>query len=491
MINFNKEEFRERNYTSPQSGKKKKIKIAIWLSLFFIVTFVIFSGQAMISNKNKTESWVYKVPIIGQLKRLAESAGKDLKGENRDRINILLLGVGGKNHDGAWLTDTIILASIQPSTKRVSLLSIPRDMSVPIEGMGWRKINNVSSYAETANPGSGGLATSQAVSDVLDMPIDYYVRLDFEGFKNIIDDLGGIEVNVENTLEDYQYPILGMEDAEPYKSRFEHLYIEKGMQKMDGELALKYVRSRHASGIEGTDFARARRQQRVLESAKDKFLSKNTIFNPGIITDILSELENHVSTNLQIWEILKLWDLVKNVDKNEIINKVLDNSPSGLLVDTTGIDGAYLLTPRSGDFSEIQYLAKNIFSDAPAENKVAIKAEKAKVEVRNGTWINGLASRKAMDIEKYGFEVIRVGNSSRQNFEKSVIYDLSFGEKKDSLEILKEKIGANVTTELPDWLKEDIAKEAATQNDYEQPNFILILGQDADTTESGMQNPER
>ena len=487
MINLNK---LENNFSPEKNSAPQKKKTITWLTVFFVLAIIAFSGKAFFT-KQKSDSWVYKVPLISDIKRLAESANNPLKGEERDRVNILLLGTGGKGHDGPNLTDTIMVASFQPSSKKVAMLSIPRDLSVPLENQGWRKINNVNAYAESANPGSGGLATSQTVSDILNIPIDYYVRVDFDGFVNIIDELGGIDVKVENNLEDYRYPILGKEEAEPFESRYEHLYIEKGEQEMDGELALKFVRSRHASGVEGTDFARARRQQLVLEAIKEKFLSKNTLFRPSIVTNIYNQLQEHVSTNLQIWEILKLWDMFKDTPRENIINKVLDNSPSGLLVDSAGIDGAYLLLPRNGDFTEVQYLAQNIFSNqTTAETKPKNTTEKATVEVRNGTWINGLANRKALDIEAYGLNVIRVGNASRQNFERTVIYDLSFGEKPKALAILKEKTDANVSAELPDWLKEDIAKASEGQTNYARPDFLIIIGQDADTNNSGTANPE-
>jgi len=479
------------NIANNQLKPKKRIgKILIYCAVFFLIGFTAFSSKVLVSEQN-SNSWIYKIPIIGQLKHLAESADKNLKGEDRDRINILLLGIGGKDHDGGNLTDTIILASIEPSTKKVSLLSIPRDMTIPMEGMGWRKINNVNAYAEAKNPGSGGMAISQALGDVLNMPIDYYVRLDFEGFVNIIDELGGIEVNVDNVLDDKSYPILGQEDAVDYYSRYETLYIPTGLQKMDGSLALKYVRSRHAYGIEGSDFARAKRQQKVIEAAKDKFLSKNTLFRPTIITNIIDQLQEHVSTNLKIWEVVKLWNLAKDVSKDNIINKVLDNSSSGLLMDTRGEDGAYLLTPRSGDFSEIQYLANNIFSDAPIQTKEKVKVEKATLDIRNGTWINGLASITAMDLERYGFDVSRVGNSSQQNYQKSVIYDLTYGEKMESLAVLKEKTGANVSFNMPQWLIDEIKTEVSGQKNPEQPDFVLVLGQDADKSSSGVDNPEQ
>jgi LCP family protein required for cell wall assembly len=356
--------------------------------------------------------------------------------------------------------------------------------------MGWRKINNVNAFAEAKNPGSGGLAISQALGDILKMPIDYYVRMDFDGFVNIIDELGGIEVYVDNTLDDKSYPILGMEDAEDYYSRYETLYIPEGWQKLDGSLALKYVRSRHAYGVEGSDFARSRRQQKVIEAAKDKFLSKNVLFRPTIITNVIDQLQEHMSTNLKIWEVIKLWNIAKDVSKDSIINKVLDNSSSGLLIDARGEDGAYILTPRSGDFSEIQYLTNNIFSDAPVQAKEKVKVEKATVDIRNGTWINGLASITAMDLEKYGFNVSRVGNCSQQNYQKSVIYDLTYGEKMESLSVLKEKTGANVSFNMPQWLIDEIKAEVADEKNPEQPDFVLVLGQDADKNSSGANNPE-
>lgn len=488
------ESFNEINeFTKKSSSKIKKIfKFFIYIIIFLIIGLIIFFSQALISSENSS-SWIYKLPIISQIKHLAESADKELKGEDRDRINIILLGMGGENHGGGYLTDTIILTSIEPSTKKVSFLSIPRDLTVPIEsknGVVWRKINNINAYAEAETSGSGGIAVCQALSDILEIPIDYFIRMDFDGFVNIINELGEIKIYVENTLEDYQYPIIGQEEAEPYESRFEHLYIEEGWQEMDGELALKYARSRHASGIEGSDFARARRQQKIIEAVKEKLLSKYIIFKPRLITNIINEVQDHLSTNLKIWEILKLWDISKEIKKDDIINKVLDNSANGLLSNIITEEGAYILTPSSGDFSEIKYLVHNIFSDVPQEEKITVKEENASVEIRNGTWLNGLASKVALDIEKYKFNVIRIGNCSRQNFQKSVIYDLTYGKKIKSLTILKEKTNANVSFELPQWLMDDIAKDLNSEKNPIQPDFILILGQDADSTNSGANNIE-
>ena len=471
--------------------RRRFIKPLLYLIALFGIIFAFFFIKNYFAPSNK-ESWVDKLPIIGTVKHLAESSDRELKGEPRDRINILLLGIGGKGHDGGQLTDTIMVGSIKPSSRQVALLSIPRDLTVPIEGSGFGKINAINAYAEQSDKGSGGIATSQAIGDLLNSPIDYYVRVDFSGFEKIIDQIGGIDVYVENTLDDYAYPILGNEDNPNYYSRYEHLYIEKGWQHMDGALALKYARSRHGAGGEGTDFARARRQQKIMEAVKDKVISAKVLLNPKSVSGIIDTVKDNIATNIKVWEIIKLWSFVKDVKSEDIINKVLDNSPSGLLVDGRGENGAYILSPRSGDFSEIQYLFSEIFGNSAHKNPSKSEGGEnsgpsARVSILNGTWVNGLGSRKALEYESIGMEVVEISNSSRHNFEKSVIYDLSFGAKREALQTLKEETGANIAPTLPDWLKEELAAKNAERK-RTQPDFIIILGTDADQNASGTDN---
>lgn len=470
-------------------GKKKSplAKILLFAFIFIMLSASAFIWRMNASSQDGNSAWYKNINFLGSLTNIVVGSDKKLKGEDLDRINILLLGMGGKNHDGAYLTDTMMLVSLQPSTKKVSMISIPRDLTIPIENMGWRKINGVNSFAESENPGSGGLATSQAVSDVFNIPIDYYVRVDFDGFINIVDQLGGLNVNVANTLDDYSYPIIGREDAYPYESRFEHLHVDTGLQKMDGSLALKFARSRHGIKGEGSDFARSRRQQEILSAVKDKVLSMNVLFKPTMIGNIVNELQEHISTNLKIWEIVKIWETFNKVKPEDIINKVLDNGPDGLLVDSISSEGAYILSPRSGDFKEIQYLIANIFNNDVTIDSTKAKSEKPTIEVYNGTWINGLATQFATDLEKNGFEILRVGNSSMKNFQKTVIYDLSFGAKVESLTVLKQKTDANISSELPQWLKDDLKKNN-TVGTPRTPDFVVVLGHLADNTASGAEN---
>ena len=450
-------------------GRRRK-KITIYV-VTILVLALVFSGKILMSSQS-ANSWLPGVNFLNKLRHLVPIGEKKLNGEENDRINILLLGMGGEGHDGAYLTDTIMLASLKPTTKQVALVSVPRDLTAPVSG--WRKINSINAYAEQANPGSGSEATTKAISELFQEPIAYYVRVDFSGFERIIDEIDGIEINVENAFDDYTYPISGREDNPDYYSRFEHLHFDAGLQKMDGVLALKYARSRHALGSEGSDFARARRQQLLLEAVKEKLLSRQTLLNPVVLGRLINEFSQDVSTNLSAWEILRLWNLFKDTNQNQIINKVLSDAPDGLLVSGKGEDGAYILTPRTGNFSEIRTSVQNIFNSAPTNTPIEIEkiTDSAKLFIANGTWITGLAGKTSQSLEQYLFKVVGTGNAVERNYERTVVYDLSAGQKNESLIILKKITGATQAFNSPDWLE-------PYKNGDNKSDFLLILGTDA------------
>ena len=135
------------------------------------------------------------------MRRLVGNGEKQLRGEERDRINILVLGEGGEGHDGPHLTDTVLFVTVKPSTTDVGILSLPRDLWIPLpEGGSW-KINAINAYAEEKQSGSGGVAARDAIGPVLGQPIDYYVRVDFSAFKTLIDDVGGVLELIEPLLQ--------------------------------------------------------------------------------------------------------------------------------------------------------------------------------------------------------------------------------------------------------------------------------------------------
>ncbi len=239
----------------------------------------------------------------------------DLKKTTNNHINILLLGIGGGNHEGPNLTDTIIFMSIDPKTKKIDLFSIPRDMWVPDLRA---KINTAYAYGEEKEKGGGLKLAKAVVKKILGQPVDYGIRIDFDGFIKAIDLVGGLDITVDNVLDDYEYPIAGKENEtcghteeelielatassqlDAFPCRYKHIHFDKGPQHMTGKSALEYVRSRHAQGYEGSDFARSRRQEKVITAFKNKVFSIETFFNPTKLLGLYGTLQDSIDTDIK------------------------------------------------------------------------------------------------------------------------------------------------------------------------------------------------
>lgn len=397
---------------------------------------------------------------INIFQNISFSVSKDklLQGEKEDRINILLLGMGGEGHPGPYLTDTMILVSLQPSTKKVAMVSIPRDLSVPMSGYGWRKINNANHFGEMEEKGTGAKAAADVVSQVLDLPIHYYVRADFSGFSKLIDEIGGIKIYVDKAFTDPQFP------TKDYG--YQTLTFQEGWQKMNGETALNYARSRHGTNGENSDFARSKRQQKVIQAIKDKTLSFATFLSYRKITALLNMYTNNITTNLEAWEIFKFYKIAKDFDSNNIVNVVLEPTNDGPLY-ATNINGAYLLLPKDMSFKQVQKMVKYVFQAAPVEKAKVI----VKLEIQNGTKIEGLAYRTSVELKSDGYKVTKIGNAQKQDYQSTLIYDLTNGQKSDELSELQTKIKAQVLKDKPEWLSVTDA----------EADFIIILGQDLPT----------
>jgi LCP family protein required for cell wall assembly len=337
-----------------------------------------------------------------------------LKGEGDGRINLLLLGIGGAGHEGANLSDTMIVASIDPRTKDVAMLSLPRDLWVPIPGYGSAKINAAHAYGERKkNAGGGPALAKETVSKLLDIPIHYYGRIDFNGFKRGIDGIGGVNVVVEKDLYDPSYPADRGSGYNPFS-------IKAGARHLNGATALKYVRCRHGSC--GNDFGRAARQQQVLLAFRDKVLSLSTLTNPAKLSGLIDLVGSSARTDMQLSEIRKLAELVKDIDPSKMTSKVLDNSPNGLLV-SGNVNGAYVERPRSGNWDEIRQYVHGIFVDG------YIKEEAAGIEIQNGTGRDGVAGAVSKMLKTYNYHVVKTSTAANQNYPKTIIYDYTGGKK--------------------------------------------------------------
>lgn len=318
-----------RRRSAKLSKMRKLILIGIGVILLLFLVKIAFE-------------FVKYIPVAYQLLFHKEI---ELKNSEDDKVNILLLGRGGGRHDGPDLTDTIILLNLDPTNNNATTISIPRDLWVKDLNA---KINTAYASGKSKQEGGGITLTKAVVQKVTGQPIDYAVVIDFDGFVKAVDLVGGLEINVENTLDDYEYPLEGKEtdtcgqpeekltelatassQLEAFPCRYKHLHVDKGLQHMDGKLALEFVRSRHATGSEGTDFARSKRQAKVINAFRDKVFSLETFLNPGKVLSLYSTLKGSIDTDIKEEEFDDFIRLAQKMKEAKINSLVIDMGDEG------------------------------------------------------------------------------------------------------------------------------------------------------------------
>ena len=423
-----------------------------WKTVFVVLGILIFLVIAWFGGNIFGN--LYKIfgggsPTLSFIRGI--TSGKVIDGEVDKRINILILGRGGAGHPGGDLTDTMILASLDTQKNQVALISIPRDLYVKYpDGQGYGRINGLYTLGErkarSANYKTGLWDTSEQKIDgptytkeflekMLNIPIHYYADIDFRGFEKLIDEVGGVTVTVEKSIYDPYFPDKKMKGYEPF-------YIKAGTQTLDGKTALKYTRSRKTT----SDFDRASRQQQVLIALKNEIAKMNVLQDGRKLYNIINILGDHVQTDMEIWEMQRLWELLKktNVDNPEL--KVLDNDGKDGILRAKTIGGASVLVPRTGDYSEIRKVVKNVFSNSSEDTEFKAKLGeeklKVKVEIWNGTSTDGLAASTQSILIKEGFKTEKIGNAPAVNYTNSQIIDYSGGRFPATLKYLQEKFQA-------------------------------------------------
>ncbi len=403
---------------------------------------------------------------------------------SKDRINILIGGIGGGNHDGAYLTDSLIFASINTKTYQLSTISIPRDLYVDLgNGYGYWKINSASALGEQKNPGKGMNFTREVIEKIVEQPIQYYVRIDFSGFKKIIDTLGGVEINVERSFIDNEFP---NDDIDLKNTGYKTVKFEKGYQIMDGQTALDYSRSRHGNNGEGSDFARSTRQQKVINAIKEKTMSLKTLMNPAKIISLMAELNRNIQTNISYKDIPVLYSLASKIDTQNSINRTLSDS-SGYVYITKTIDGASIIKPVGNNYNLIQDLVLNMFD----KNYTLSKQQESlpKIVILNGTNKVGLASRLTEQLKNtQEYKINFVGNAENRNQDTTKIYDISeFLDIKEVLnlntkvnaKIISKKLNIfNSDNEIPLTINSDIDTLNILKRNYTNADLIIVLGND-------------
>jgi LCP family protein required for cell wall assembly len=383
-----------------------------------------------------------------------------LKGEGDGRINILLLGTGGPGHEGPDLTDTIMLASVDPINHNVALLSVPRDLWVKIPGDGYQKLNAAYAYgkqqsrqkSEAGKDQDGLNLLDKTLSPILGVPIHYHSVVDFAAFKQTVDAVGGVTVNVPETLYD---PTIAWENHG-------NSYIAmKGPQTFNGAKALLYARSRETS----SDFARGQRQRLLMVAIKDKALTLGTFGNPVKVSNLLSSLGNNVYTDFSLDDMTALYKIVQKIPSNKITSLDLVTAPHDYL--TTGnMNGLSIVEPKAGlyDYDAIQNYVRNALKDS------YLAKENANIAIYNATNVTGMATKQSLYLKSYGYNVVTVGNTpTATNPPKTQIIDLTKGVDKYTKHYLEGRYNVASTTNLPATL--GITPPAGT-------SFVIIVGED-------------
>lgn len=484
----------EDNRESRQSFERphKKRSSKKWLILFLSFGVFIFSSFLYVqASASPLSQGLKTLPWIQSISNFVNPSNNILDDKEVDIINTVIIGMGGEGHDGGYLADTIILMRFKQSTGQIALISIPRDFAVNLPDYGWRKINNANAYG-------GPELLAKIISDVLDEPVPYYVLIDFSGFSSLIDSLGGVDVYVERSFTDLEFP-----DAD---HEFQTVSFSQGMQHMNGFTALEFSRSRHGDNGEGGDFARAARQQKIIFAIKDKVLSANTLLNPSKLIALYNNFTKYVDTNIQTSEMISLAQIAQGFRQSNIKHAVLIDGPQGLLESIIHEQtGAYLLIPKAGlgNYTEIRNYINKLFepntsTDTAGEEKTKTKkksivpskiatntktkpkvtqTEYPKTIILNGTTIPGFAGTLTKKLESKNFEVLETGNNMVQTLDKTTVYELSPGKTPNSRTILANIISFDSLNKLPSDLENYISVLSGSEV-LRKADYVIILGSD-------------
>jgi len=403
-------------------------------------------------------------------------AGDELQTDTYGHTNFLLLGTGGENHEGGDLTDTIMIASLDQETNQVSMISIPRDYYVKDDVLIDSRINEIFLNAKTKFGSSvEGLEYAKTkIESIAGVPIHYWLKADFKGFKELVDAIGGVDVIVEEAIHDPYYP-------KDETFQYETFSISPGQQHLDGKTALKYARSRKTT----SDFSRAQRQQQIIYAIKEKALSTNIIFSKSKITNILDTLQENIETNITIKEILTLGSIVKDIDKNSISHYLMHDDPSQC--------GGFLYTPSRqnyyGMFVLIEAGSKYDFIHKYVDmhlNTPYLNKDTTRIQILNGTKRSGAAAETKQVLKRFCLDITRFGNGKNKDVpETTYYYKKQYDEngkeiesKPAILEFLQKIIPGKESNILPTeyeelgyWANADLIIELGS-NYTDSPNYL-------------------
>ena len=392
------------------------------LAVGLVLTFLIIAGVAGLLVFDQVRQFIaasdmlpdFTVETDVETIGVAYEPGKPLpRWEGTERVNVLVMGIDQREHEqGPWRTDTMLVLTIDPVTMSGGMLSIPRDLWVPIPGYEEGRINTAHYLGDIYDyPGGGSALAAKTVQYNLGVPVHYYARVNFAAFEQLVDLIGGIDVYVEEEISDATYP----DEAYGY----DPLYIPAGWQHFNGEMALKYARTRHSIG---GDFDRAKRQQQVLMAVFEQITRLELL--PELAPrapELWQTLQDSVVTDLTLDQVIALAQLASEVDREKIRYVVIDEHYTQFW---STPDGQQVLIPLR---DRIRELRDYIFtSEAPiveqADDPAArLEAEAATIEVLNGTTTAGLAALTADYLEGEGIRVQQADNADQSDYSESLV----------------------------------------------------------------------
>lgn len=327
--------------------KKKRFKIvAVILILLLVVGGYFAIKTGFILNK-----------ISGSKNSVLRSllGGGSAPQSEDGRINILLLGMRGVDDPhGGLLADSIMVASFDTKNNKVALISVPRDLYVQIPDTNERgKLNSVYGHWEGSGRGQGIPEMEKIMETITGLKIDHAIVINFNGFKQLIDTVGGVDVRLSKPFSEMKQFVEGNECGGIFA-------LPAGTNHLNGDKALCYARARETTN----DFDRAKRQQVILKALKDKMISAGTLADFSKVNSILNIIGNNVKTDLTPEEMKGFYDQYNNMKEADIVQRVFENSDKGLLT-VPNIQGAgYILVPIAGEdnYSQLQDVCKNIFT---------------------------------------------------------------------------------------------------------------------------------
>ncbi|MBI3943067.1 MAG: LCP family protein [Chloroflexi bacterium] len=328
----------------------------------------------------------------------------------KGRINLLVLGLDKRDdcESPPWRSDTMILASLDSQAKTASMLSIPRDLWVDIPGYAPAKINTAHFLGEAYKyPGGGPALAMRTVERNFNLPVQYYVRLDFKGVQKIIDAVGGLDVEVDRRIYDNNYPgpncsVISVD-------------FEPGIQHMDGVAVVQYMRTRHDS----SDFDRSKRQQEVLLALRKKVLSLGLIPH---LPELLRLVGSSVDTNLSPRDIFALAQIGSQVKTEDIHTGFIDEK---YITPFVSQDGQEALLPNRQKIRSLIDSLLSANSATPTVNTAAqAVAENARILIQDGT-LQGLGPVAAQFLQRQGYKVMNVQRIPPQGNAPTIIIDHS------------------------------------------------------------------